>query len=341
MIKPPPVDPRASTNQMDFIKNQQRGGLEEILDRPQPSRWSLFWRAPVRFLATAVYSKSRETFSPDELGSQCSGSSLISVVCVSDTHNSQPMIPHADLLIHAGDLTQSGSLQELQAQLDWLNSLPHQFKIVVAGNHDTLLDASHRDYNTATQKSINWGSVIYLQDSTATVDILRTDGEKRQVQVYGSPYSAAHGNWAFQYPRSYGSDVWREKQIPYHLDILITHGPPRAHLDLGHLGCKDLLDEIWRKKPTLHVFGHVHEGYGIERVCWDRLQRAYEAVLVNGAGLGGLLSIIWESLKRYWASRQTTNRSVATGTRAGVMVNAAMVGGLRDEKRRRPIIVHI
>ncbi|KAL2177257.1 uncharacterized protein P884DRAFT_270139 [Thermothelomyces heterothallicus CBS 202.75] len=65
----------------------------------------------------------------------------VSVVCVSDTHNSQPVLPDGDVLIHAGDLTQSGSLRELQAALDWLRAQLHPVKIVVAGNRDLLLDA--------------------------------------------------------------------------------------------------------------------------------------------------------------------------------------------------------
>lgn len=42
----------------------------------------------------------------------------MNVVCGFDTHNSQSPLPDGDLLIHAGNLTQSGSLQELQAALD-------------------------------------------------------------------------------------------------------------------------------------------------------------------------------------------------------------------------------
>ncbi|KAG9632525.1 hypothetical protein KCU69_g20257, partial [Aureobasidium melanogenum] len=62
----------------------------------------------------------------------------IRVVCLSDTHCQIPAsVPDGDLLIHAGDLTQAGTPKELQAQLDWLNSLPHTHKVVIAGNHDT------------------------------------------------------------------------------------------------------------------------------------------------------------------------------------------------------------
>lgn len=44
----------------------------------------------------------------------------ITAVCLSDTHNLQiPDVPEGDLLIHAGDLTSSGTAEELQRQLNW------------------------------------------------------------------------------------------------------------------------------------------------------------------------------------------------------------------------------
>ena len=54
-------------------------------------------------------------------------------------------------------------------------------------------------------------------------------------------------------------------------DVLITHGPPFGVLDktniLGpHLGCEELAKAVSRIKPRLHVFGHIHGGYGREAV---------------------------------------------------------------------------
>jgi Icc-related predicted phosphoesterase len=56
--------------------------------------------------------------------------------------------------------------------------------------------------------------------------------------------------------------------IPAGVDILLTHGPPIGHGDVcksgNRAGCVDLLKEIQlRIKPKFHVFGHIHEGYGI------------------------------------------------------------------------------
>lgn len=60
-------------------------------------------------------------------------------VCVSDTHNASPAdgafkLPKGDVLIHAGDLTNQGSLSELRKTVDWIEQADFGAKIVIAGN---------------------------------------------------------------------------------------------------------------------------------------------------------------------------------------------------------------
>lgn len=148
------------------------------------------------------------------------------MICVSDTHNYQPCLPPGDVLIHAGDLTQSGAFEELQAALDWLKQQPSTYKIVVTGNHDVLLDemCDRIGNEEELRRRLDWGGLIHLQNDETT---LKFDNG-RSVRVWGSPMSPKNGNWAFQYPRS--EDVWTEK-IPDGNDVVVTHTPPRAHLD--------------------------------------------------------------------------------------------------------------
>lgn len=58
--------------------------------------------------------------------------------------------------------------------------------------------------------------------------------------------------------------VW--SKIPDDTDVLITHGPPANILDAtshgARVGCPRLLSQVKRIKPSLHVFGHIHEAYG-------------------------------------------------------------------------------
>ncbi|KAK3941338.1 Metallo-dependent phosphatase-like protein [Diplogelasinospora grovesii] len=307
-----------------FAKQQQHTGLDALLYRPRPGIWQQFLAQPCIFLARKLYTW-RRTVPAQPLVNP------ISVVCVSDTHNSQPTLPEGDVLIHAGDLTQSGSLRELQATVSWLLAQPHPVKIVVAGNHDLLLDASRDDQEATGKKAaserklIDWGDIIYLENAGTTV----TCPNGRQLHVYGSPLSARHGNWAFQYSRS--EDVWAGT-VPRGIDVLVTHGPPRAHLDLLRLGCEYLLGELWRVRPRLHVFGHVHEGAGTEWLQFDELQDAYERTVLAGGGIWNLARTVMEILRTFFRPAAEAKC---------LLVNAAVVGGLRDDERRRPIKVVI
>lgn len=119
----------------------------------------------------------------------------IRVVCISDTHTLEwDDVPDGDLLIHAGDLCNDGSIREIQAAVDWLQRLPHPHKVVICGNHDSYFDIrSRRDEDrdassssfaaisssTASIRSldddpdglnrINWGDIHYLQHSSITL----------------------------------------------------------------------------------------------------------------------------------------------------------------------------
>lgn len=310
-------------------------GLDALIHRPRPSPWERFRRQPCVFLARWLSSKRKSIpFNPIV--------DLVSIVCISDTHNSQPDLPDGDVLIHAGDLTQSGTFEELQAALDWLIKQPHAVKVVIAGIHDLLLDPgfsckgssslssrSRPDQKTAGElcQSLAWGDLVYLEDSEHTV----TCPNGRRLRVYGSPHSPRHGNWAFQYPRT--KDIWAGR-IPQGIDVLVTHGPPRGHLDLLNLGCVHLLRQLWETRPRLHVFGHVHEGAGREWLHYDPLQAAYERTIVSGGG-------IWNLMCTVWAYLQVTAYSRTERAANSILVNASMVGGLRDDERRRPVKVWI
>lgn len=68
----------------------------------------------------------------------------VTVACISETHNCP--LPPGDILPHAGDLSRFGTFAEIQAQISWLAAQPFLHKVVIAGNHDPLLD---RDFVTA------------------------------------------------------------------------------------------------------------------------------------------------------------------------------------------------
>jgi predicted MPP superfamily phosphohydrolase len=105
----------------------------------------------------------------------------IRVVCISDTHTSTPNVPAGDLLVHAGDLTNAGNVEEIQAQIDWLDSLPHRYKIFIAGNHDSFFDPSSRKAEDKGKK-LDFKGLHYLQNSSLH---LKFKGG-RSLDVWGS-----------------------------------------------------------------------------------------------------------------------------------------------------------
>ncbi|KAM4056996.1 calcineurin-like phosphoesterase [Hirsutella rhossiliensis] len=197
----------------------------------------------------------------------------VRVVCISDTHDHIVDVPAGDILIHAGDLTIDGSAHSIQKQLDWLKSLSHQVKVVVAGNHDGFFDANtHSDGQVRPRDVLDLAGLLYLQGDLTVQEV-----KGRRLAIFGAPDIPECGPSSFAFQYTPARQPWFSR-IPPQTDILVTHSPPKYHLDLGN-GCPHLLREVWRVKPRLHVFGHVHCAYGSEPAYFDHLQLAYERLL--------------------------------------------------------------
>ena len=173
------------------------------------------------------------------------------IVLISDTHelHRELIVPPGDLLIHAGDFTFFSKHPWMYRHFDlWLGELPHRHKILILGNHDYELE------EPSERSAITHAAL--LVDSGVEIEGLK---------IWGSPVTPLYGG-AFGMSRA----VDRRKhwaRIPEGLDILITHGPPFGILDAApgsqrHEGCPELLEAVLQSEPRLHVFGHVHAGFG-------------------------------------------------------------------------------
>lgn len=237
----------------------------------------------------------------------------VTIVCISDTHTLIPdSVPDGAILIHAGDLTNNGTPKEIQAQVNWLSSLPHPHKIAIAGNHDTYLDSRSRaTLEMPDQKDrVDWKDIVYLQDSSIMLTFPTRGssirGKAFRLKIHGSPHVPHVGGpeHAFQHPRT--QDVWSGK-VPIDTDVLVTHAPPRGHLDLPGvqaMGDEHLLHEVRRVKPSIHIFGHIHAARsdllgrlkgGQEVVRWDLAERHLEQVLLRQSP-----ETIYELLLELW-----------------------------------------
>lgn len=96
-------------------------------------------------------------------------------------------------------------------------------------------------------------------------------GPQTTFKIFGSPFSPAQGRWAFGYGPDEAAQLW--DRISLDTDIVVTHTPPKYHCDERSdrraVGCESLREVLWRVRPRLAIFGHVHEGRGAERVRWD------------------------------------------------------------------------
>ena len=181
------------------------------------------------------------------------------LVCISDTHgdHAKVSLPAGDVLIHAGDITGHGTEEDFLDFLAWFESQPHPHKIFIAGNHDWFLETSMK----AAKNFVEETNVIWLNDSGINLN---------GVNFWGSPITLQFHNWAFM--RNAGSDIAEHwKLIPENTDVLITHGPPHGILDLVKradgsedlTGCPQLLEAILATQPKVHIFGHIHEEFGV------------------------------------------------------------------------------
>jgi len=172
-------------------------------------------------------------------------------------------VPDGDILIHAGDATMMGRMNEIAAFGAWFRHLPHKHKVFVAGNHDWMFEKNPSLATDLLNQGIlglsNTPKVTYLLDNIVEIEGLK---------IYGSPWQPRFYDWAFNLDR--GETIKRKWDlIPEGLDVLITHGPAHGVQDqispvLGgeHLGCEELMAAVNRVKPKIHVFGHIHGGYG-------------------------------------------------------------------------------
>lgn len=184
------------------------------------------------------------------------------VLALADLHGHLPEIVPCDLLLLGGDLCpvdrdgipgQERWLRERFAP--WLEQLPAEYVVGVAGNHDFIFqDEPER------VPELPW---TYLLDETVQIDGLT---------VHGTPWQPVFGDWAFNLPED--DMAKRFALIPEEADVLLCHGPPRGYGDWVNgaqrrVGSRALMNAILRTRPHLCVFGHIHEGRG----NWQHVHR--------------------------------------------------------------------
>jgi len=198
------------------------------------------------------------------------------IVCTSDIHTLQDkmihLIPKGDVFVFGGDGTFRGNQKETTDFMNWIINLKgFDTKICIAGNHDFAFEKQPRPdwlLHLINDENLSQSDCVYLEDDSF---IIESPEFSRPIKFYGSPWQPRFFDWAFNVDRDKIHVYW--EKIPEDTDVLITHGPPVNIGDnvthnriVEHVGCVSLKEHIDRIKPVLHVFGHLHDGYGVSVV---------------------------------------------------------------------------
>lgn len=177
------------------------------------------------------------------------------ITTISDTHglHHQLQLPGGDLLIHAGDVCNRGTEKEALDFMNWFINQDYKYQVFIAGNHDFYFE----NFTQTEIQAMLPKNAFYLNDSGIEIE---------GINIWGSPITPFFNNLAFNKQR--GIEIFKHwEKILNNTNILITHGPPYDILDKTfqnlYVGCADLLTKVEEIQPNYHVFGHIHEGFGM------------------------------------------------------------------------------
>lgn len=175
------------------------------------------------------------------------------ITFISDTHglHDRLTLNAGTVLIHAGDITEYGTEEEVTEFLYWFSKQPFTYKIFIAGNHDLFLEAC----KPSKRKELISNDVIYLQNSGIEINGLKVWGSPVTPYFLGMAFNARQGKEIRK--------IWNK--IPADTDLLITHGPPKGILD-NDMGDEELRLQINKIRPAIHCFGHIHGQTNIEMI---------------------------------------------------------------------------
>lgn len=153
------------------------------------------------------------------------------ILHLSDTHGCHHRLkdlPEANVVVHSGDFTMTGTEREALDFLNWFCDLPYAHKIFICGNHDECLYGSNIDGLDS--------NVHYLCNSAVEIN---------GIKFYGVPM--------------FMGDCITDRQqrniskIPSNTDVLITHSPAYGILDFDdniNYGDEKLFSKVLELTPV-------------------------------------------------------------------------------------------
>jgi len=201
---------------------------------------------------------------------------LVNITAISDTHAKHRglSLRGGDILIHSGDFTNIGGHDEVVDFIEWFSRQPYEHKVFIAGNHDLTFESEvkYNNFIRNVQTPVSIGKPKWLIDILSTLPssvhyLYNNSVSIMGLTIWGSPVTPEFGSgWAYNARR--GDEirrVWDTIPTSPSPDIVVTHGPAGMvldYVDYTHTGCIDLHNRLIEVKPKVHIFGHIHEGYG-------------------------------------------------------------------------------
>jgi len=213
-------------------------------------------------------------------------------VVLSDTHSLHDIItplPQGPkhILIHCGDFTHMGTLDDTLDFNDWLGTLQYDHKFIISGNHERLcgdVREHHKFQDLLTNGYFVTHEFVKLEQFGGLTLFLSSWDKKASAN---SEESTEKELFLWNDVHLYREEGKEERGI----DILITHQPPMGILDstrLSHRGSKEIGNLVKKIQPALHLFGHVH--HGGESISSDPKKTSF----INAANPGDKGAIVVE-----------------------------------------------
>lgn len=204
----------------------------------------------------------------------------MTILPISDLHGILPHIDKEfDLMLICGDVCPTychGKLFQkdwlFNEFAEWIKGLPFMDEyskvIMVFGNHDFYGEVmDNDDYDLFDEKTDFRVEILQHEQTTF-------QNKEGFVSIFGTPYCKIFGRWAYMVNDDFLNEKFSE--IPYDLDILISHDSPTIN-NLGSIfdwrwynettGNNVLATHIKRANPKLFFSGHFHTGnHNFEKV---------------------------------------------------------------------------
>ncbi|GHV69284.1 hypothetical protein FACS1894199_17730 [Bacteroidia bacterium] len=158
------------------------------------------------------------------------------IFAFADTHGKHRdlVVPvDADILVCAGDVCDAGDEAQLVDFFAWFEALPARHKLFVPGNHDLPFELVPHLARTLVPQNVE-----YVEEGGFMMDGIR---------FYVLPV------------RMY---MYSPVEIPYRVDVLVTHGAPWGIFGEDKYSCSILREVVDEAQPRIHLFGHIHNHGG-------------------------------------------------------------------------------